>query len=111
MITLARVSSYLSEPAHQLEEFVQEARWSDCRDRISLKCAGLVFHIQKWNRIAKFDMAWSYNTAESQHAKGLPFLSGACSINLKVMEQHAVTSVLISQKPNPAAEVMSIGCS
>jgi hypothetical protein len=101
MIPLARVNSSLSWPAHQLEEFLQETRWSDCRYRAFLKCAGLVFKSQKRNRIAKFDVAWSYNTAESQHAKGLPFLSGACSINLKLMKQHAMTSVLMSQTPLP----------
>ena len=95
------MNSYLSEPAPQLEEFLPEARWSDCSDRVSLKCAGLVFKSQKRNRIAKFDVAWSYNTAESQHAKGLPFLSSARSINLKLMKQHAVTSVLMSQKLKP----------
>ena len=95
------MNSYLSEPAPQLEEFLPEARWSDCGDRVSLKCVGLVVKSQKRNRIAKFDVAWSYNTAESQHAKGLPFLSSARSINLKLMKQHAVTSVLMSQKLKP----------
>jgi hypothetical protein len=72
-----------------------------------MECARLVFNIQKGDRITKFDVTWSYDTAEGQHVKGLPFLSCILHISSQLTKRHIVTSVLVGRAQT--AEVRSTG--
>ena len=60
--------------------------------------------IQERDRITKFSVAWSDDTAEDQHVKSLPFLS--CVLYLS-SQRHTVTSIFLSHAQ--AAEVRSTG--
>lgn len=68
-------------PAHQFKELLSEARWSDCAYGFFLEGARLIFTIQERDRITKFGVAWSDDTAEDQHVKCLPFLSCVLSLS------------------------------
>ena len=57
----------------------------------------MIFNIHEGDRIAKFDMAWSHDTAEGKHMKSLPYLACARSISSQLTKRHTVTSVLVSQ--------------
>ncbi|MEQ1681719.1 MAG: hypothetical protein ABL950_14095 [Nitrospira sp.] len=70
-------------PAHQFKELLSEARWSDCAYGFLLEGARLIFAIQERDRITKFGVAWSDDTAEDQHVKCLPFLSCLLYLSLQ----------------------------
>ena len=91
-------------PAHQFQELLSKARWSDCAYGLFLAGARLIVTIQERDRITKFSVAWPDDTAEDQHVKSLPVLS--CVLYLS-SQRHPVTSIFVSYAQ--AAEVRSTG--
>ena len=91
-------------PAHQFKELLSETRWSDCGYGFLLDGARLIFTIQERDRITKFGVAWSDDTAEDQHVKSHPLV--VCVLYLS-SQRHPVTSIFVSHAQ--AAEVRSTG--